>query len=269
MSMIINPYAAAPAANASAVSIWNGLVSWWAFEQNNSDTFWDDQHTGNHDPTILASETTSARGTASGKISRGTVNNAVGSGKGARIARSDAAFDLGDVDFTVCGWFNRTVAATLAGVYFVACRWYPEATHTNYGLHHRLESGTHKWSWFVRNTSDTTNTELKSTSSAGIGTWQLVTAVHDATNNELRLYTDTTKYSAAYSGGVRTGGSANFALNSAVRSDSTIATISESLTFTIDELFVTAYAMTDDDVSYIYNGGSGKSYATFKADAGH
>lgn len=271
MNYIHHAGASAPP-NQSAYNIYVNVIAWWSYEQNNSDAYWDDQHTGNHDATLF-SGTTSGAGAISGKQGRyAGVNYVSGeSTRGWKIPRSDTVFDFGDTDFSICTWFYAaTDGIGFQRDFMIFGRW-GSTGNRNYGIVRRIETGGTPRSirFRLRDAANSTTTDLShSRTDFAAGTWYLLTLVHDSVNNELRAYIDTTKSSTAHSGGVYSGGTANLAVTTAVEGDSTYLTFGDAFTCNYDETFVTAYAMVDADVAYIANSGTGRSYAGLKADAG-
>ena len=257
-----------------AVSIYNDLLLWIDFEQNNSDTFWDDLHSSGNDMTLMNSlATSSSGGTASPLNGRwgGAFNAGAGSGiRGQYIPRSNTTFDKGDVNFSFWIWTYITSLPAANGYTVIGGRYGgTSATQKCYAImERRVTGGTQTFEFMVRNSADSADTILTS-GSATSNAWTLLTFVHDATNDQLRSYVNTTKYSQSYSSGVYSGGSSNFSTGNGFISDTTIYNPALGLGHREDQVGFVNHAMTDSEVSYIYNSGAGKTYAAFSADAGH
>jgi hypothetical protein len=267
-------------ANADAYNIYTNLLAWWGFEQNNSDTYWDDLHTNNHDLTLANGAATSARSGTSGISGRRTFNTTPGSALTATnhcsyILRANTAFDFGDVDFSIMFWFKSISADLLNNRDSIGIgRYYSTgAGQRNYAFVNTKRAGVDSYGFIVRNAADSASTDLlhPSITPDTLGDthpWAQVVCVHDSVNDELRLYINNVKTSVSHSGGVYSGGNQNFCLGNAMHSDTTIISYGETWSFQMDETCVATRAFTDADVAYLYNAGAGKSYAAVKADAG-
>lgn len=252
--------------NQNAFDIYTNLIAYWEYEQNNSDTFFDDVHS-THNLTIR-SGTSSSNSSAGGIKSRSTSSYQLNSNTGLYVPRSDSTFDFGDTDFSIAFWVKDS--GNMVGfdrdVNYIG-RHYNSSTFSYCIVARYLFPAGESRKAILRDSSNASSTTLDI---GGLvdNTWTLLVLVHDSINNEFRAYNNTTKYSTSHSGGVYSGGNQNFCVGSASTSDTTVNTTSDAVSAYFDETLVVGRALTDSDVAYLYASGAGKTYAQIKSEAG-
>lgn len=269
--MIINPYAFGGASIAEAVSIHANLVSWWDFEENSAGTQFLDSHSTHH-LDIINSETSSGRSTASGKHSRAASWPVPNSSSGCQIPRSDSAFDFGDQDFCIFGWVyvstniaggtSRWIAGRLGGT---------GAGQQSFNLMQDGVTSFNRLIFSVRNSADTADTNTGTAGAslwAFLNEWVFVAAWHDSVANEIAISFNGSgsPATAAHTGGVYNAGTANFSFGQGRRSDTTNWTTTRTWSHRTDSWGVMTKVPTDDELTYLYNSGNGKSYSELVAD---
>jgi len=271
--MLLNPYRfGAAAVDPNALAIYNALVAWWDFEENNASTVFNDAHGSNH-LTIRSTSTTiasSTAGAAGGMVGRFFQNQGAYVGV---IPRSNTNLDLPDADHTYGGWM-RMPSSTGASTRFVMGRLGSTGTTIQSAL---FLSGTNDRLQFQATSNGSTAVIADSGSNSGSSsTWHLVTATLNRASNLIEIRRravgagSLTKVTTAFPNPLYTTPStANFVLGNAISSDTTFFSGTRMGLEASDSCFYMTKAISDAEFDYLYNGGSGMNYSTLKTAAGH
>lgn len=184
---------------------------------------------------------------AAGKIGN-AVSLASASSQYLTIA-DNAAFSVGDIDFTIAGWFNLT---TKSAAMAMVSKW-NTSSEREYEL---LYFNTPDRFLFQVSTSGTGTAATATANNLGspsTGTWYFIVCEHDSTANEIRIQVnDGTADATAHSGGVRDGTS-----DFRIGARSTAGVYFNGL---IDEVGFWKRLLTSDEKTRLYNGGNGLAY---------
>lgn len=269
---IIDPYRFGPAIVAEAASIYPNLRAWWSMDDNAASITVLDSHTNVYNAQTVGGFNTSAfSSTAAVKYVRDMVPS--GTNAAIIVPRSNTNFDFGDVSFSIGLWFRFGAYTAFAGGFTIPIMGRAGgASNFCYYLSNSRDSVSPIWGF--NTTDNATGTVFKSATQAAstspIGIWYFLVGVHDATANEVRLYVNNTKSTTATTAGVYAGGTANLSWYAGIRDDSTQWDASRVQASSIyEEAFVCTAALTDAEVSYLYNSGTGRSYAGLKTDSGN
>lgn len=154
----------------------------------------------------------------------------------------------GDFDFTVACWF--LIDASTGTTQMLVAKDDSGAGDREWRLQYR--DGTTNIRWAVNDGENFTTVETAE-SSVSLDTWHFVVAWHDAANDQIGVQIDNgSKSTAAFS-----GGSTNTNSDVTVSQDSSNAA---ELNGDIDEISYWKRLLTDDEVSTLYNEGSGLEY---------
>lgn len=163
----------------------------------------------------------------------------------------NAAFSVGDVDWTLCGYFNAESFSDGMGL---AAK-FGSAGNREYLI--RFVSGPRIN--FLASSDGTATTSLTAAAFGNLSTatWYAFAVVHDSVANELRIYVNGTKNSASFSGGIFDG-TATFFLGQDGANDRFDGLVDECV-------IVKGYAFTDADATEHYNAGAGVAFADWDA----
>lgn len=260
---------------AEAASIYASLRSWWALDENAASPTYADSH-GSHPMTARTGASTSDTNTVTTTTAiqgRAFLPN-VTDNRCAYIPRSDTGLDLPNSNFSFGGWFRLgQVAATTA---FVMGRvGSGGATIQAYlyilGADNKLYAGASSDGSTVVSTAGLANTIW---SDAG---YQFVMFTFNRTANQIEIRFSRSGYSsgalqkqtAAFASALYTTASAaNFTICEGLSSDSTFYSSNRCGAYYADECLFIDKAITDDEFAYLYNGGTGRTYAQLVTDAG-
>jgi hypothetical protein len=155
---------------------------------------------------------------------------------------------FGDVDFTICCWFN----VESLGVTGYPCIFTKKGgTKDEYQLYYDIGQG--KFYFWVKSDGGTSGqVALTAPSPPSTATWYFLWCEHDASGNTIKIsVNDGTKYSAAFSSGVAdSNGSLNIGGYAA---DGYFDGI-------IDEFGIWKRKLSDTEITYLYNAGAGRTY---------
>jgi hypothetical protein len=270
------------AVNSNALALYNAITAaanagaYWEFEENDATTqFLDGSGNANHLTTRGASGTvaTSTLHGGAGLISRSFyVNN--GSKIAAYIPRSNTNLDLPNSDWTYGGWFQE-LASSGGGVSS-----YLMARNGGYSvgkLQSSIWTSSSDGKVHLEVSSDgNTGTDISSGVVTSSSEWQLITATLDRTNNLIRIRVKApsgtnANVTAAFAGAMfTTSNNANFTISGAMNADGTYPFDRPLyLGGKADLCFYVRKAISDAEFDYLYNTGSGKTWAQLATDAGH
>jgi len=196
-----------------------------------------------------------------------TNNNTVPSGTG----KLNTAFDLestsshyfshtdnsdlstGNIDFTLQAWVNPE---SLAGTMFIIGKWQVSG-ELEYALYYNSGNSRFEFTVSANGSSNPTAATANNFGAPSTGTYVLVHAWHDATNDQLGIAVNAgTANTVAYSSGVRDGTSdVNFGRNQSVPGQ-----FWDGL---LDEIGFWKRVLTAQERTDLYNGGAGLSYENF------
>jgi hypothetical protein len=257
-----------------AASIYNALVAWWDFEQNDSGTQFFDS-VGNNHLNIINSSGPLASSSASntGKVGRGlAAGSSDSSSIKAFIPRSNTALDLTNTDWTFGGWMQRGGTSSYAVTLFVLGRIGSGAgSITVCGLNLNAATSNLVCAW-VDSTSTAYSIDTGSPQSGG---WLMYAATLNRAANQVefrwRLQSggSMSKSVLPFPNPLYTAANtANFCFNNALRGDSsTFVDYPRSGLNTADSSYFMSKAITDDEFLYLFNSGAGKNFAQLTADA--
>lgn len=161
----------------------------------------------------------------------------------------NAAVSTGDVDVTWAFWFN----SESSGDRVLLSKWNGSTNDREY----IIEIDATDIYFSVSASGTGTGAQVSSTSLANIstGTWYFVVCWHDATANTINMKVNNgTTDSASWSGGIRDGGGA---FNIGARADGGGAPYFDGI---IDEVGIWKRVLTSDEMTTLYNGGTGTTY---------
>lgn len=255
------------AADSLAVSIYNSLVGWWDFEENNAGNTFNDSHGSNHLSLQTGTTPTATSAvSATGKVGRASTHSGV-EDRTAFIPRSNTALDLPNSDFSFGGWI-KTGGFSGGSTRFVMGRVGSSGTTIQAYI---LQRGSDDQIIFAASSDGST---VVTTTGFGIdGTYRFMVATFDRTNNLIRFRVPhlSINVTASFPSALYTTASAaNFCFSDGLSSDTTYLSGDRALTAGgFDACFYAAKAFTDAEVAYLENSGNGMSHATLAAAAGH
>jgi len=167
-----------------------------------------------------------------------------------------ATLSSGDIDFTVCGW----VFAESLGGFPVAINkgWGGGAIGDNEFVIYY--SGT-RWTFGVANAATSEGIPADNAGAASTSQWYFICAWHDSANDKIAISVNSgTANEEAYSAGVNDG-TLSFELGASSR---------QSLYWDglLDEWGYWKRLLTPSEITWLYNGGSGRSYTDLVNEAG-
>lgn len=223
----------------------SSLEAWWALEESSGTR--SDSHGANH----LSPSGSPASGT-------GVVGSALDleSTTSDYLSRaSTASLQFGDESFSVAAWVKLESK---------------QAFHTLIGKYDASASPKSEWELNYRSTTDRFRF-IVSANDAGsvqgvvssnvfgapsLATWYFVVGVHDAAGNTVQISVNAgTADSAAYSGGCHAS-TADITIG--LRNNTGVLNYGDGLH---DEVCVYRKALSADEITWLYNGGAGRSYA--------
>lgn len=223
------------------MSLSDNLISYWSLGEASGNAI--DDHSTN-DLTD-----TNTVGTATGKVGNCRDFEA---NNGEYLTRADnAALSIGDIDMTLTCWINMESQAGDDGI--VAGKHDANISSIEYSLYYNLTTDR----LVFRVSSDgATAVEVTASTFGAVptATWMFVVCRHDATANQISISVNAgTANTTAHSGGIFNG-TAPFRLGA----DAIPGTYFDGL---IDEVGLWKRALTNDEVTELYNSGSGRDYA--------
>lgn len=260
---------------AEAAAIYSALVSWWPLNDNAASPTYVDEHASN-DMTLrtggstVNTDTINGIGGIQGENYSHMVNT---NDRCAYIPRSNTAMDQTNSDFTFGLW----------------CKLFQEDGGTAVFVMGRLgDTGISPAQpnpvigIFSGNlTARAVDTDVTYISTAGTPNysdteWQLVAFTFNRTANQIELRHrrpgansgNLTKQTAAFAAALyTTANAANFTISEGLASDTSFFSSNRSAINSAAMGFYMGAAMTDDQFNYLYNSGSGRTYAQLVADA--
>lgn len=196
----------------------------------------------------------------------GKVGNAVqmNGGTFTALSRADNA-DLsgGDTDFTVGGWMYLDSLTNMV----LASKYNTSGNQREYLLFYNQSdhATNNRFSWIVSsNGSAITTLDANNFGAASASTWYFVVAWHDSVNNQIGISVNNgTPNTSAYSSGVFDG-TASFEIGRLLFGTTSIY----GATARIDQVFFVRKVLTSTEITQMYNGGSGLSWAAMVALGG-
>jgi hypothetical protein len=258
-----------PSTSTIASSILSNLVAYWEFEQNDATTTFLDSHSNNHLSVMTAgtpNSTSSVTTTTGAKVGRAFNHNG-NTDRTAYIPRSNTRLDIANRDLTFGGWMQ---ANTTSG----SARWVMGRTGSSgsqYVMTLTIDSTTDRLD-LIATTDGSTITRLTSAILPATGL-HFVAATLDRINNVLRLRVTgaggTCNVTTPFTGALYTAANtANFCIGDGLSGDSTFFSGNrEPVNGLFDQCFFVNKALTDAEYAYLYNTGSGRSYASIVSDA--
>ena len=259
--VVIDPNAA------SLYSAFLGTGAWWDFEESGASTLRYDDATGNANH-LTTNAFASSNTTASGKVGRAF---APLSDNYAFIPRSNTALDLPNTDWTFGGWYRGT--GTAGSTSYLMGR-ADLSTNKGQGI---LAISSGNGAYLFECSSDGTNyTVANSGVNAVTGTIYLIACTFDRANNLIRIRVKgpatNVNITAAFASALFTGAStANFTVNQLLVNDITLASGARGVINSpiYDSNFFIKKAITDAELTYLYNNGNGVNYTTLRTQAGY
>lgn len=167
-------------------------------------------------------------------------------------AATNAVVEFGDEDFTIALWVKPE--STAAIVDFVS-----KFDNSNYLIG---EGGDAKPRFLVRNAGDTANITVTSTVVMSPATWYFIVARHDATADTIDITVGDAGTLTTSSPQTVTGGISNEATAFAIGARPTPTVYTDGI---LDEIGIWSRKLTSDEMTWLYNTGSGRSYANIVA----
>lgn len=260
-----------------AVAIYNALVAYWQFEENDASTSFLDSHGTNHltpqtGTTANATSAVSNTGVVSRAFTPGATND-----RTAFIPRSNTNLDLPNSDFTFGGWMQGNWGASSTTA-FVMGRVGSGVAGSKIHAYLRVDATTDTYQ--AGASSDGSAVTSANSGVAPGNVWFFVTLTLDRTNNLIRIRvknkaggtTVNANVTAAFASALYTGAStSNFCMPDGLSSDNTYFSGTRNLDANagFDQCFYATRALSDGEYDYLWNSGNGRTYAALKADAGH
>jgi hypothetical protein len=163
---------------------------------------------------------------------------------------SNASLQMGNIDFTITGWFQIESNATTQKAVSKDDGFVEEyAIDCTIGGNFRFLAG--------YGTSATHNADLGG--AASLATWYFIVGWHDAAADTVNICADNgTPVSASTGGDAIVTGTTDFTLGR--RSEAGLPFYFDGL---MDQVGIWKRKLTSDEITYLYNGGNGRSYADF------
>jgi hypothetical protein len=233
------------------MALTDNLIAFWEFEEASNATR-NDSHGTNH----LTNNNSVAA--TSGRV--GLCAEFYNADADFLNRASNATLQAGDIDFTFAQW---VVLRSKANTYSIVGKDDAGAGQREYGIGYNL--GIDRYQFYAaKPTDDTVTVEANNYGAPAVETWHFVVCWHDATANTLNIQVNNgTANSSA------TGGSLQAASNAAFHIGSR-ATPGGQAYFDgfIDQVGYWKRTLTSDERTWLYNSGSGRSYAEVLAGMG-
>lgn len=192
----------------------------------------------------------------------GAVGNAVTlvSASSQYMARnSEALLQMGDIDFTLCAWAKFTGAVAANEIFGKDNN---VAGQREYNLNYSTVSNV-----FMITAFRAGDTQIfgpaTAFGAASVGVWYFVVGWHDAAANTLNIQVNNSAVTSTATGGsLQAASGAQFQIGARQYSTSRIFWNGD-----IDQAMIWKRILTEDERTYLYNGGAGRSYAQVAADA--
>lgn len=185
-------------------------------------------------------------GTATGRIGT-AISYATGNTDKYLGCADNDALSMGDIDFTIAGWFKRTDNSAQG---MLANKWNWNTPSREY----LLEYNTADHARFYIATTGQTQVGVVDSFDPSIGDWTWICGWHDATANTLNIQVNArTVVSTSHSGGVNNG-TATFTIGPY----SVLSNYASAMD--IDEVGIWKRVLTSDERTTLYNSGAGLTY---------
>ena len=258
---------------AAAASIYPNLISWWSMNDSAASAVIDDSHSTNDLQLGGSASFNTSTYTVTGQVSSALqVNNNSATKFNIMFPSVDnTLLDFtGDVSFTAGGWFKSTVATN------------PNTFQRYFG---RLRGSNAQGGWGIYRPTSTSNirADIVLSSSSSVSTsviaitstnWNWIVYRYNAATDELSLRVNSTTNTSTAAGGVYAGGTgsnapASFSIGRMQPRGGSMDITGTMQDFYVDEFFAASAALSDSELDYLYNSGTGRSYAQLAADSGH
>lgn len=272
--------AAGAVTDPTAVAIYNALVAYWQFEQNDSSTQFLDSFGSNHLNTRNGGAGSSPQQTSTMSNASGIVNRCAdftGSidGYSAYIPRSNTALDLPNSNWTFGGWM-KMVTTTGGSAKFCIGRVGNAGSGSQVVAAIYIDGTDDVVKAYAWNSTPSFTSVSTGMSTSTASAWVFYTFTLNRSSNliELRWQHASSggmqKVTAAFASALYTAtNSANFAINNALASDNNYFSGQRGGVRQADQCFHLTKAISDTEFAYLYNSGAGRGYASLSADAGH
>lgn len=256
-----------------ATTLLAALKCWWSLNENAASPTYADSH-GSHHLTVRtggSTTNTSSVTTATAKHGQGFLAN-VTDDRCAYIPRSDTGLDLPNADFSFGGWFRPGQAPSTTS--FIMGR--VGSSGSNIQAYLRLDASANLAAGASSDGSAVTATPSIANTIWSSSEYQLIVLTLNRTANQLEIRLRRPGHSSgalekqtvAFAGALyTTSSSANFTIAEGLSSDSTFFSSNRCGVSYADECFFVDKAITDAEMDYLYNSGSGRTYAQLVADA--
>jgi hypothetical protein len=230
------------------VALSDNLVSYWSLDEASGNAL--DAHGSNNLTEI------NTVGTATGRV--GNARGTFSSSSGRFVASSSSVVQIGDADATLAGWVRVNSDASPYGV---LGKYVTSGNQRSF----RILAGSNgfRFTFTFQVSSDGTSSTLTGldwSGTASTGVWYFIVCRHDAAANQISLSVNGgTPATASHSGGLFASSSV-FELG---RNGS-----SGNLNGLLDEWGYWSRLLTADEITELYNSGSGMSYADITGGGG-
>ncbi len=230
------------------MSVITSLIAYWAMEEATGANAVDSVGTS----TLTAHNGTGSIISEAGKVANGRTL-AVANGQYFEAADS-AALSTGNIDFSVALWTNLT-AKTVGGLVGKG-----SGSNLEYGLlYHAIADRFRLYISSADGLTNFTSVNADTLGAPSIDTWYFIVAWHDATANTINIQVNNgTADSAGYSAGSYDSTETFYIGN----------VLGDFIDGTVDEVGFWKKVLTPTEITWLYNSGSGRSYADIVAEAG-
>lgn len=171
------------------------------------------------------------------------------------LTSSSTAFQTGNIDFTFVIWVR--LFATI-GYYVVLSKYVGSSSNDEYLLYYYHDVT--KYEWAIRKADGSAVVAVDSAVVASPTSFNMIAAWHDATNDLLGISINAgTAVTTAVAGGVQTYTN-NFTIG---KNDG-----ADYMNGDVDQFGFWKRKLSDAEITWLYNSGSGRSYADIVAEAG-
>jgi hypothetical protein len=258
----------------ASIDILANLVSWWTFDENAATPTYADSHGTNH----------LTQRNAAGSVNT-SVNSTTGGANGSRrwspvrtnnltsyLPRSNTALDMvTDTDFSFGGWFHAGFGTDYATTCILMGRLGQAFTAAKMYMYLSVSTSNQ---FNVQYSNGSSAVTVNSGHTCDIANRALVVGTYNKTAGllEIRVHMVSgvgfTKVTAALSGAINnTSQDSNFVIGECMENDGTFNVNVRNGVDKGDECFYVNKAITDAEFAYLYNSGSGKTYAQLVADS--
>lgn len=220
------------------MALTDSIVAYWKL----------DESSGTRSDSVGSSHLTDYNtvGTATGRIGT-AISYASGNTDKYLGCADNADLSMGDIDFTIAGWFKRTDSITVG---MLANKWDWNIPSREYFLEYNSADHCR----FYIATAAQTQVGVVDSFDPTVGDWTFIVGWHDATANTINVQVNArTLVSTAHSGGVHSG-TATFTIGP-------YSVLSNyGVNIDIDEVGIWKRVLTSDERAALYNSGAGFTY---------